>query len=118
MMMTWDIPIRLALGIIFFGHGARKLFGWFGGDGLSAVAKEFESMGLKPGKLMAFLAGSGQMIGALLVLSGWEIRIGAFLIAFEIFVGLFKVHLRNGFFLNWKNEPGKGHGIEYNLAIL
>jgi len=26
--------LRLALGVIFFAHGAQKMLGWFGGYGL------------------------------------------------------------------------------------
>jgi len=26
------------------------------------------------------------------------------------------VHAQNGFFVNWFNTPGRGHGIECNLA--
>jgi len=29
-----------------------------------------------------------------------------------------KVHARNGFFLNWALTPGRGHGIEANLAYI
>jgi putative oxidoreductase len=29
-----------------------------------------------------------------------------------------KVHLMNGFFLNWSITPGQGHGYEFNLALL
>jgi uncharacterized membrane protein YphA (DoxX/SURF4 family) len=28
------------------------------------------------------------------------------------------VHWQNGFFMNWELAPGKGHGIETNLAFL
>lgn len=30
--------IRLIIGITFMGHGAQKLFGWFGGYGLKEQA--------------------------------------------------------------------------------
>ena len=33
-------------------------------------------------------------------------------------VGIPLAHLENGFFLNWKQLTDKGHGIEYNVAIL
>ena len=37
---------RLLLGIVFFAHGARKMFGWFGGDGFSGTMRFFENMGI------------------------------------------------------------------------
>jgi uncharacterized membrane protein YphA (DoxX/SURF4 family) len=33
-------------------------------------------------------------------------------------VAVWKVHLTNGFFLNWLNAPGVGHGYEFNLVLL
>jgi putative oxidoreductase len=32
----------VALGIIFFAHGAQKLFGWFGGYGLRGTIGYFQ----------------------------------------------------------------------------
>lgn len=52
------LPLRLGIGVVMLGHGAQKLFGWFGGYGLEATGQFFaESLGLKPGILMALLAG-------------------------------------------------------------
>ena len=37
---SWaPIPLRLALAAIFFAHGARKVFGSFGGPGLNTFVK-------------------------------------------------------------------------------
>lgn len=38
--------IRLIIGITFMGHGAQKLFGWFGGYGLKGTGGWMESIGL------------------------------------------------------------------------
>ena len=115
---NWDIPLRFALGIIFIGHGCRKLFGWFGGDGFDKTIQKFRELHLKPAPLMAALAGIGQVSGAMMLLFGLGTRLGALLILIEISVGIFSVHLKHGFFLNWENRPNKGHGVEYNAAIL
>src|SRR6266576_2417530 len=40
---------RLVLGLLMAGHGAQKLFGWFGGYGLEAVSGFFEGLGFRPG---------------------------------------------------------------------
>ena len=53
--------LRAALGAVFFAHGAQKLFGWFGGHGLEATSGAFDSMGLKPGKRNAVLAGASYL---------------------------------------------------------
>ena len=33
------LVVRAALGVVFMAHGAQKLFGAFGGPGLSAVVQ-------------------------------------------------------------------------------
>ena len=41
--------IRLTFGLLMAGHGAQKLFGIFGGPGLSATGKGFAALGYHPG---------------------------------------------------------------------
>ena len=52
--------LRLVVGGLLAGHGAQKLFGSFGGPGLSGVAGWLESLGLRPGHVWAWLAGVGE----------------------------------------------------------
>jgi len=62
--------LRLVVGGLLAGHGAQKLFGSFGGPGLSGVAGWLESMGLRPGRFWAWLAGIGEFGGGLLTALG------------------------------------------------
>ena len=50
--------IRLIIGITFMGHGAQKLFGWFGGYGLKGTGGWIESIGLPPVEFKEFMAGA------------------------------------------------------------
>ena len=68
--------IRLIIGITFMGHGAQKLFGWFGGYGLKGTGGWMESIGLRPGVFMAFMAGETELLGGLLFASGILIVVG------------------------------------------
>jgi putative oxidoreductase len=49
--------LRAALSAIFVVHGTQKLFGWFGGYGPDGTGQFFESIGMRPGRRHAWLAG-------------------------------------------------------------
>ncbi|MMZ53268.1 putative oxidoreductase MhqP [compost metagenome] len=93
------------------GHGAQKLFGWFGGHGLKGTAGWLESIGVKPGVLMAFLAGAGELVGGLLFAAGFLTPVGALLIVVTMLVAIFTVHGKNGY---WATESG----FEYNAILI
>lgn len=62
--------LRLLLAALLFGHASQKLFGWFRGAGPSGTAKTFELWGFRPGLPMVLLAGSCELVGALLLALG------------------------------------------------
>ena len=64
------LTLRVAAGGLLAGHGAQKLFGSFGGYGLEGTAGWLESMGLKPGRRWAMLAGASELGGGLLTALG------------------------------------------------
>ncbi|MBV9488407.1 MAG: DoxX family protein [Verrucomicrobia bacterium] len=103
------LPIRVALGIIFFAHGSQKLMGWFGGEGLITSAQIFEEpYGLSPGIFWVLLVAFAEFFGALLVLAGLFTRVGAFGLAVVMATAICKVHL--GSFFN-------PDGMEFPLAL-
>ncbi|QTE02835.1 DoxX family membrane protein [Streptomyces cyanogenus] len=57
--------LRLSFGLFMAGHGAQKVFGLFGGDGLTATARGFEALGYRPGKLFAVIGGLSELLGGL-----------------------------------------------------
>ena len=103
--------LRIPVGIIFMAHGAQKLFGWFGGYGLVGTGQWMESIGLGPGVLMAFLAGSAEFFGGLFILLGLLTRPAAILAAFTMVVAIFSVHFENGLFMS-------NNGYEFGLVLL
>jgi putative oxidoreductase len=109
--------LRLSLGAVFFAHGAQKAFGWFGGYGWTPTMQAFtEKLGL-PAPL-AVLAILTELLGGIALLLGLGTRWAALLLGGEMLVAAVKVHLPNGFFMNWANAPNVGHGIEYNLTLI
>ena len=49
---------RVVLGVLMAAHGSQKLFGWFGGYGLTGTGGFFDALGFRPGRLFAALAGA------------------------------------------------------------
>jgi putative oxidoreductase len=60
------LALRAVAGGLLAGHGAQKLFGSFGGHGLEGTAGWLESMGLRPGKAWAAMAGGSELGAGLL----------------------------------------------------
>lgn len=63
--------VRLVVGGLLAGHGAQKLFGAFGGQGLDRTAGWLESLRLRPGDTWARLAGSSELGGGILTMLGF-----------------------------------------------
>jgi putative oxidoreductase len=62
--------LRLLIGGLFIGHGTQKLFGWFGGYGPDGTGQFFESIGLRPGRQKAMIAGASEAGGGALLAAG------------------------------------------------
>src|SRR3977135_3635672 len=54
--------VRLALGVVFFAHGAQKLLGWFGGYGFTGTMGFFTGV-LHIPAIFAFLAIAADFFG-------------------------------------------------------
>src|SRR6476660_4951695 len=96
MMDLGLLIIRLVIGLLFIGHGAQKLFGWFGGYGLKGTGGWMESIGIKPGVPMAFLAGMTELLGGLLFAAGLLTPLAGIMIAGTMVMAISKVHGANG----------------------
>jgi putative oxidoreductase len=103
------LVLRIVVGLVMAGHGSQKLFGWFGGYGFEATANAFAGMGLKPGVVMAALAGGGEFLGGILLILGLFTRFAALNTIVIMSVAIFTAHA-TAFFL-----PA---GMEYALTLL
>src|SRR3954451_18991352 len=88
--------IRLALGLILFAHGSQKLFGWFGGFGLDGTGGFFESIGHKPGRRMAMIAGLSEAGGGLMLVLGLLTPLAAAMVIGTMIVAAVSVHAKQG----------------------
>jgi putative oxidoreductase len=110
--------LRLMVGITFIAHGAQHLFGIWGGAGLTGTAASFESIGLSPGFPLAVAVGVIEFGGGLLLLAGALTPYVSAALIVVMLGAMWKVHLANGFFINWAMTPGVGHGVEYSLMLI
>jgi len=105
------LVLRLAVGLTMAAHGSQKLFGWFGGYGIAGTGGFLESLGFRPGKVHAGLAGASEFVGGLLIALGLLTPLGAVLVISVMVTAIGSVHLPKGF---WVSDGG----FEYNLLIL
>ena len=124
-MLTWllgtdrDLVItivRIALGAVFFAHGAQKALGWFGGVGLQSTVRTFREHLQIPAPL-AVLSVAAEFLGGAGLIVGLLSRLAALGIAVIMIVALIAVHWKFGFFMNWYGDK-QGHGIEYHILVL
>src|SRR5256885_11735179 len=92
--------LRLALGVVFFAHGAQKTLGWFGGYGFSGTMGFFTGMLHIPAPF-AFLAICAEFLGGIGLILGLLGRAAAFGITINMLVAVLMVHGQFGFFMNW-----------------
>lgn len=102
-MSTTLLILRVVAGLLFAGHGAQKLFGWFGGGGIDGTAPTFEKLGLRPARLQATAAGCGELGGGLLLAVGLLMPLAAALIVAIMTAAVVKVHWKNG---PWVTDGG------------
>ena len=108
--------LRLALGVVFFAHGAQKMLGWFGGYGFTGTMGFFTGMAHIPAPL-AFLAIAAEFFGGIGLILGFLTRIAAFGIGVNMLVAILTVHRAFGFFMNWTGTQ-KGEGFEFHILVL
>jgi putative oxidoreductase len=112
------LVLRLVLASVLVAHGAHDLFGTFGeGGGLTASAAYFTKIGFTQGYVIALVAGLLQFVGGMLIAIGLLSRwISLALIGFYGLL-VWREHAKWGFFLNWTNDPTRGHGMEFAVLM-
>lgn len=108
--MDWALlSARLIVGLVFVVHGAQKLFGAFGGPGLSAVVQMMGPLG--------YLVTIGEFFGGLGLIFGFLSRFSAASLILIMLGAILMVHGKFGFFMNWAGKQA-GEGFEYHLLAI
>jgi putative oxidoreductase len=105
------LVLHVVVGVLFFAHGAQKLFGWFGGYGIGGTAGFFDQIGLRPGRMHAWAAALAETVGGILLALGLFTPIGAALVIAVMTAAVITVHWEKGPF----NTEG---GYEFNLTLV
>jgi putative oxidoreductase len=103
--------LRLGIGVILAAHGAQKLFGWWGGPGMTKWAEAVQRLRIRPAKPWAWIAALSEFGGGLLLALGLLSPVGGLAIIGAMAVAIATVHLANGF---WNGK----RGYEFNLSLI
>ena len=98
--------LRATVGGYFVGHGLQKFTGRFGGAGLEGTGEFFESVGLKPGRWNALLAGAAEVGGGALLTLGFLTPVATSALAGVMTNAIRHVHGKNG---PWVTDGGFEH---------
>lgn len=104
------LAFRVAVGVVFLAHGINHIFR---GGKIKGTAGWFESLGMKPGIVHAWMASLVEVAaGAMLILGLGMPLAGAGAIGTMV-VALVTNHRKNGFFIF---RPGEGY--EYVMTLI
>jgi len=90
------LALRAVVGLYLFGHGAQKLFGWFGGSGLSGSVAMVERLGFRPARFWGVNAALGEAGGGLLILLGLLTPLGSIAAGAAMLTAVSSVHWSKG----------------------
>ena len=109
-MHTGLLLLRLLIGLTLAAHGSQKLFGAFGGGGLKGTGAWLESIGFRPARRQALLAGGTELLGGLGLALGVLTPVSAAMVIGVMAVAAVAGHGGKGFFIT-------RNGWEYCLVL-
>jgi putative oxidoreductase len=92
-------------------HGAQKLFGVWGGSGMTGWTQVVQRLRMRPARPLAWVAALSEFGGGLLLALGLLSPLGSLAIVGAMLVAIATVHLSKGFWVS------KG-GFEFNLTLI
>jgi len=104
------LVFRIAVAIVFLAHGLRHIFG---GGKIAGTAGWFESLGMRPGIVHAWVASITEIAAGVLLILGLLTPLAAAGVTGTMAVAWITNHLKNGFFIF---RPGEGY--EYVLTLI
>lgn len=103
------LALRCAVGSVMLAHGLNHIYG---GGKIAGTARWFESLGMRPGLLHAWLASITEVVGGVLLVLGLLTPFGGAAVVGVMLVAWITNHRTNGFFIF---RPGEGW--EYVMTL-
>jgi putative oxidoreductase len=103
--------MRVAVGLLFVGHACQKLFGWFGGQGMTGWMESIQKAGLEPVAFWAYFEATAELGAGLFLTLGLLTPFAAAVLIGDMLVAILKVHAGRGL---WSQNGG----FEYNLVLI
>ena len=62
--------LRVGLGVVLVAHGLQKLFGWWGGEGLTGFKNSLSDIGYQHADILTYVAAGGEILAGILLVLG------------------------------------------------
>lgn len=105
------LVLRGALGAVMLAHGLNHVYG---GGKIAGTARWFESLGMRPGIVHAWLASLTEVVGGVLLVLGLLTPFGGAAVVGVMLVAWITNHRGNGFFIF---RPGEGWEYVMMLTV-
>jgi putative oxidoreductase len=103
------LVFRVAVGAVMLAHGLNHIYG---GGKIAGTARWFESLGMRPGMVHAWLASLTEVAGGIALILGLLTPLGGAAVIGVMLVAWMTNHRGNGFFIF---RPGEGW--EYVMTL-
>jgi putative oxidoreductase len=103
------LAFRCAIGAVMLAHGINHIYG---GGKIEGTGRWFESLGMRPGIVHAWLASLTEVVGGVLLILGLLTPLGGAAVVGVMVVAWITNHRGNGFFIF---RPGEGW--EYVMTL-
>ena len=64
------LVLRVGLGVVLGAHGLQKLFGWWGGSGVTGFKNSLSDVGYQHADILAYVSAGGEIVSGVLLVLG------------------------------------------------
>jgi putative oxidoreductase len=102
--------VRVVVGLVIAAHGAQKVFGVWGGPGLTGWTQGVSRMGMRPPVFWAWVSAFAELAGGIAFALGLLLPVVAAALTIQMAVAIARAHWGKGF---WNTKGG----IEYPFTL-